>query len=468
MELSGSRPATIDEILHPRSVAVIGVPRELKTGKLFLIALLDQKFPGRIYPVNPSASEIDGIKAYPGVSDIPGPVDLAVVLVPGRDCLEVVRECARKGVKGVILFTAGYKELGTVEGSRLEEELVQTALASGMRLIGPNCMGIYAPKSGLSFSPGLSRTPGHVGIVSNSGSIANILCRIGPSRGLFFSTAVSLGNECDLSSADFIAWLADDPDTDVIGVYLETVNDGPRLFETIRTASLKKPVVLWKTGLTPEGRGAASSHTGAMGGFAPLWHGIEKQATVVPVTGFEAWVDTLVGFSLIPSNNGKRAAVISGPGGLAVSAAEACGREGLALAEMSQETTRLLKTVMPPMGTSIRNPVDVGMNAFLEMNIYTEASRAVAADPGVDAVFIIGTGINEESNRRFVESLIEARDEFKKPFIMTGIPGFDPGLIQMFVEAGFPCFESAERAIAVYARAVRYLSRRDGLLKSRS
>ncbi|OPL12761.1 MAG: hypothetical protein AVO39_11300 [delta proteobacterium MLS_D] len=468
MELSGSRPATIDEILHPRSVAVIGVPRELKTGKLFLTALLDQEFPGRIYPVNPSADEIDGIKAYPSVSDIPGPVDLAVILVPGRECLSVVRECAHKGVKGAVLFTAGYKELGTGDGLRLEEELVQTAGTCGMRLIGPNCMGIYAPKAGLSFSPGLSKKPGPVGIVSNSGSIANILCRIAPSRGLFFSTAVSLGNECDLSGADFLAWLGDDPDTRVIGAYLETIGDGTRLFETIRNVSLKKPIVLWKAGLTPEGRRAASSHTGAMGGSALLWRGIEKQTAVVPVNGFEAWVDTLVGFSLLPSSDGKRVAVISGPGGLAVSAAEACGREGLTLAGLSQETTRVLKAALPPTGTSIRNPVDVGMNAFLEMNIYIEASRAVAADPGVDAVFIIGTGITEESNRLFVESLITAREEFNKPFIMISIPGFDPGLIQVFIEAGFPCFETAERAIAVYASSVQYRSRRENLLKSRS
>ena len=152
----------IDGLFHPRSVAVVGVPRGNKTGRIFLTALLDQGFDGKIYPVNPRAAEIDGLKAYPRVADIPGPVDLAIVLVPNQKALDVVRECAAKGVKGAVLFTAGYKETGTREGEAREEALVQAARSGGMRLIGPNGMGLYSPKTGLSFFPKVSKDPGYV------------------------------------------------------------------------------------------------------------------------------------------------------------------------------------------------------------------------------------------------------------------------------------------------------------------
>lgn len=219
--------AQLDTLFHPKSVAVVGVPKGMKTGRLFLTALLDQGYPGHIYPVNPQAKEIDGLKAYPSVTSIPGAVDLAIVLVPHDRTLSVIRECATKGVKGAVLFTAGYKETGTDEGKSLEEELVRVARSSGMRLIGPNCMGFHCPKTGLSFFPRLSREPGHVGIISHSGSLANILGRIASQSGIRFSKVVRLGNECDLTSADFLTYLGRDPDTLLIGTYLEGIKDGP-------------------------------------------------------------------------------------------------------------------------------------------------------------------------------------------------------------------------------------------------
>ncbi|MCK7467480.1 MAG: CoA-binding protein [Desulfosudis oleivorans] len=211
----------------------------MKTGKLFFMALLDQGFSGEIYPVSPQADEIDGFKAYPSVAAIPGAVDLAIILVPQHLILSAVKECAAKGVKGAVLFTAGYKETGTDEGRAQEEQLVQVARASGMRLIGPNCMGIYAPRSGLSFFPQLTREAGPVGLVSHSGSLANILCRTAPQRGIRFSKAISLGNECDLTSADFLLYLGNDAETRLIGAYIEGIKDGPRFFDALRTASLK-------------------------------------------------------------------------------------------------------------------------------------------------------------------------------------------------------------------------------------
>jgi acyl-CoA synthetase (NDP forming) len=454
------RIAQLDGLFKPESIAIVGLPRGMKTGKLFLMALKDQGYPGPIYPVHPEAREIDGLKTYPSLSAIPGPVDLAIILVPHSSALPVVRECAAKGVKGAVLFTAGYKETGTDEGKALEGELTTIARGSGMRLFGPNCMGIYCPQSGLSFFPGLSRQPGPVGVISHSGSLGNIICRVGPQKGIYFSKVVSLGNECDLTGADLLEYLADDPDTAVIGAYLEGIKDGPTFLRALKGASKTKPVILWKVGLNPEGGRAAASHTGALGGARKIWEAIVRQGCAIPVTGLDVLLDTLMGFSLLPADLGDRIAVISGPGGLAVAAAEACGNSGLRLAELSPDTRSTLAKFIPPTGTSLRNPVDVGLTASLEIDIYTRTLQALAADPGVDAVVAVGRGMTLELNDRYVESVIQTRRGSGKPFLAVDIPGFDLDFSRPLCQAGVPFFETVERALTVYAQVHRYQIRR--------
>ncbi|MFZ5866721.1 MAG: acetate--CoA ligase family protein [Thermodesulfobacteriota bacterium] len=452
----------LDEIFNPGSVAVVGVPRGFKMGKLFLIALLEQGFKGPIYPVNPEAQEIDGIRCYPTVAAIPEQVDLAIVLVPHHQALDVVKDCAAKRVKGAVLFTAGYKETGTEQGRALEEELVRIAQGAGMRLFGPNCMGLYCPRSGLSFFPGLSQTPGPVALISHSGSLANILGRIADQKGIRFSKAVSLGNESDLNAAHFLSYLAHDPDTGLIGAYLEGVKDGPFFAQALREAASRKPVILWKTGLTPEGTRAATSHTGALASSPKIWDALVRQTGAIPVVGFERLVDSLMGFSMLPASLGDRVAILSGPGGLAVAAAEACGAVGLKLADLSPQSRETLAQFVAPTGTSLSNPVDVGLTASFEIEIYIQAAKTVAADPGVDAVVIVGAGISPDTNKAYTESLIQARKDSGKPFLMVSIPGFDPALARTFCQNGVPFFDSAERAMLVYAACRQYQ------LKSRS
>jgi len=446
----------IDDLFHPRSVAVVGAPRGIKTGTVFLTALMEQGFPGPIYPVNPQAEEISGIKAYPKVADIPGPVDLAIILVPHWNSIPVVKECADKGVKGAVLFTAGYKETGTVEGKALEEELVRLARESGMRLIGPNGMGLYCPKTGLSFFPGVSKEPGSVGIVSHSGSLTNILGRLAPRKGIRFSKVISSGNECDLTAADFLTYLGHDPETGLIGSYIEGIKNGPYFLRALKEASLKKPIILWKVGLTPEGSRASASHTGALSGSRKVWQSVERQTGAVSAVGFEAWVDALMGFSLLPEKIGRNMAVISGPGGLAVSAAEACGNEGLCLASLSEQTRSELSGFVPSTGTSTRNPVDVSLSGHLDLTIFRRSAEAVARDPGVDAVVIIGGGLTPEDSQTFVRYMIEVQMEYRKPLLMVAIPGYELNLGQQFCQAGIPFFESSERAMRTYASVFRY------------
>jgi acyl-CoA synthetase (NDP forming) len=446
----------IDALFHPRSVAIVGVPRGMKTGKLFLIAFQEMGFPGAIYPVHPQAENIDGLKAYPSVSAIPGPVDLAIVLVPHDRAYAVVKECAEKGVRGIVLFTAGYRETGTAEGEGQEAELVRVARSRGTRIIGPNCMGLYCPRTGLSFFPGVSKIPGHVGLISHSGSLANILARMGARHGIYFSKAVSVGNESDLTVADFVEYLGEDQDTQVIAAYLEGIKHGPRLLEALKGVCRKKPVIVWKMGLTSEGGRAAASHTGSLTGSREVWEGVVRQTGTVPVRGFEAWVDLLMGFSLLPRNLGDGVAIISGPGGLAVSAAEACGRAGLRLAELTDETRSALAEFVPPTGTSCANPIDVGLSASLQIDIYRRAAQTAAADPGVDAVVVIGRGIDPETNRQYLEAMIETHGQSNKPLLMVNIPGSDTELGLRFAEADVPFFATSERAMTTYAGVRRY------------
>ena len=446
----------LHNLFNPKSIAIVGLPRGMKMGKLFLMALQDQGYPGHIYPVHPEAGEIDGLKTYPNISAIPGPVDLAIILVPHHRALPVVKDCTAKGVKGAVLFTAGYKETGTDEGKALEEELASIARSSGMRLFGPNCMGIYCPKTGLSFFPELSKQPGPVGFISHSGSLANIIGRMGYQKGVHFSKAVSLGNECDLTSADLLTYLGDDPETGVIGAYLEGIKNGSYFLRALKNASRKKPVILWKVGLTPEGGRAAASHTGALGGSSQIWEAVIKQGGAIPVKGFDILLDTLMGFSLLPPNLGDRMAILSGPGGLAVAAAEACGNAGLRLAEISPETRTTLSEFVPPTGTSLRNPIDVGLSASLEIQIYTRAAKALAADPGVDAILVAGRGMTPESNKLYAEGIIQAQRESGKPFVVVNIPGFDGDFAENLYQAGVPFFETVEKAMTIYAQVRQY------------
>ena len=456
MNSTNTTIAQIDGLFHSRSIAIIGVPRGMKTGRVFLQAFLDQGFDGRIYPVNPRAQEIDGLKAYPRVADIPGPVDLAIVLVPSKKALAAVRECAAKGVKGAVLFTAGFSETGTREGADLEADLVRTARAAGMRLIGPNGMGLYCPETGLAFFPQASRQPGPVGMVSHSGSLTNILGVIAEQKGIRFSKVISSGNECDLTAADFLTYLAHDPATAVIGAYIEGIKNGPYFLQAVRQASLIKPVIIWKVGLTSAGARAAESHTGALAGAPGIWQGVLQQTGAIPVVGFEDIVDALMGFAMFPKTLGNRVAILSGPGGLAVSAAEACDRQGLALANLLPETTAALARFIPSSGTSLNNPIDVSLTAHFDLEIFFRATRTLAKDPGVDAVIVIGCGLTPETNRLYAEGMIQVLRDCKKPILAVRIYGFDPEYGPLLCRGGIPFFDSAERAVGTYAHAWRY------------
>jgi acyl-CoA synthetase (NDP forming) len=447
----------VQALFEPRSVAVVGVPRSPRPGQLFLRALLELGYRGRIYPVNPNAQEILGLPCHPSVASLPEAVDLAIIVVSTELAASVVEECAEKGVKAAIVFTAGFSELGTSEGRERGRELVAAARAGPLRLLGPNCMGVYCPKSGLGNFSGLPSDQGPIAFVSQSGSLSNRLVWSGVARGVAFSKVVSVGNQADLESSDFLEYLAEDPETEIIAAYVEGARDGRRLWRALTAAGRRKHLVVWKVGRTRSGARAANSHTGALAGEAEVWSGMLRQAGALQVRDLDELLDTLVALRHLGRPAGKRMAILTGPGGPAVSAADACEEAGLELADLAEPTKQRLRGVVASAGTSVVNPVDIGLVLAGALEMYRRALAATLDDPGVDAVVVIGHSLLGEGWPAHVEEMAELARAAAKPLLHVSFGPADPGFEGALAASGIPSFTSAERALQAYARV-----RRDG------
>ncbi len=461
MPPSSSRPASggsglpARALFEPESVAVVGVPRSPRPGQLFLQALLDPGYRGRIYPVNPNAEEILGLRCYPSVTSLPEPVDLAIIVVPAGAAVSVVAECAERGVKAAIVFTAGFSELATDEGRAREADLLAVARRGAVRLVGPNCMGVYVPKSGLGSFPGLPSEQGPVAFVSQSGSLSNRLVWNGAPRGLAFSKVVSVGNQTDLEAADFLEYLAKDPETDIIAAYVEGARDGRRLWRALVEAGRHKHLVVWKVGRTRSGARAASSHTGALAGEAEVWSGLLRQAGALQVRDFDELLDLLVALRYVGRPTGRRMAIVTGPGGPAVSAADACEEAGLELAGLSAETRERLRAIVGGAGTSVRNPVDIGLVLGGAGEMYRRAVEATIVDPEVDAVVVIGGFGRGDGWDTQDRAMAETSRATSKPILHIPFAAADPSLERTLAREGIGSFPSAERALQAYARVCR-------------
>jgi acyl-CoA synthetase (NDP forming) len=442
-------------LFEPQSVAVVGVPRSPRPGQLFLQALLDPGYRGRIYPVNPNTREILGLRCYPSVASLPEAVDLAIIVVPAAVAASVVGECAERGVRAAIVFTAGFSELGTEEGRAREAELVAAAGRGPLRLVGPNCMGVYVPKSGLGSFPGMPSEQGPIAFVSQSGSLSNRLVWSGGERGLAFSKVISVGNQADLEASDFLEYLAEDPETEVIAAYIEGARDGRRLWRALAEAGRRKHLAVWKVGRTGSGARAASSHTGALAGEAEVWSGLLRQAGALQVRDLEELLDVLLALRYMGRPGGRHVAIVTGPGGPAVSAADACEEAGLHLAALSAETEARLRGVVGSAGTSVRNPVDIGLVLGGAAEMYRRAVEATIEDPGVDAVVVIGGSVRGEGWQAHIEAMASLAQATAKPILQVSFGAGDPVVEHALARAGIPSFPSAERALQAYARVRR-------------
>jgi acyl-CoA synthetase (NDP forming) len=451
----------MEAIFYPKSVALVGVPSTMKIGRFFLLALLSMGYAGKIYPVNPTIDEIDGLPVYHHTRDIPEPLDLAIVLVSRRHLDGVIDELGVVGTKAAVIFTAGLGELGK-EGTEAQNELVSRAHAWGIRLIGPNCQGVHAPEVGLSFFPHMPNDVGDISFLSGSGSLASLSIMRAASQGLFFNKVISFGNAADLVPSDFLSYFADDQKTAVIVAYIEGIPEGRRFFDTLVETTPKKPVIVWKAGLTESGEKAAASHTGALTGDACLWESALAQAGAVEAQSIDDVIDTVMALRLIPSRSGDRVAIVSGPGGLAVAAADHVDRVGLTLAPLSEKTRREIATLLPDAGISTKNPVDVGLGASGDPTQYTEPVRILMDDENVDAVVVIGGTFSAELNEIFINKLIETKKGTKKNLLVVDLPEFKAaspegeGLGARFISAGVPAFPSHERALNAYKKVCEY------------
>jgi acyl-CoA synthetase (NDP forming) len=298
----------------------------------------------------------------------------------------VIKDCGRKLVRAAAIFTAGFSECGTEEGAALEREMVIAAKEYGLRLIGPNCIGIYCPSSKLAFFPGLSREEGHIGFISQSGGHAEELARQASKWGLTFSKIISYGNGCDLDSTDFLEYLGEDQDTKIVALYVEGVKDGTRFARTLMNVARSKPVVVWKGGTSENSARAAASHTGSLTGSNAIWNAILNHPGIIRVQDFEELGDTLLTIQYLNPPKNRNVAVVGAGGGFSVAVTDILDRFGLVVKRFTKETVDRLNEIIPPLGTGTKNPIDLSYFLMQDISLLKKSIEIVANDPNIDMV----------------------------------------------------------------------------------
>jgi len=453
--------ASVAEIFGSRSVAIIGASSNPnKSGTQMLKSLLDFGFDGKVYPINPKGDEVLGLVAYPSILQIPSEVDLAVISTPSEVVPQLVRECANKGVRAVIVNTEGFAEIGA-EGQALQAELEQVTRDTSIRVIGPNTLGIIDTSTKLSTSyaklPNLRK--GRVAFVGQSGIFTGFLLRYISSWETFgLSKAISLGNKVDVHEAEVLDYLAGDEETKVIAMYLEGIKDGRLFLESARRTAARKPVVMLKGGVTERGAQAARSHTGSVAGRAEVFKAAAKQSGIIVVDSLREFINTVKAFALQPLPHGNRVAIITGSGAMGIMATDTCIRQGLKLARFSQNTTqRLLETFEEP--SRVCNPVDVFLASlhYGRGEVYRRALSEVLSDEGVDAAVVIG--FLSEETKIPLDCLVEpAESQPQKPVLAAFMGSQVPEYKAKLESQGIATYVFAEEAVQSLANTYRYSS----------
>ncbi|MEE9436871.1 MAG: CoA-binding protein [Candidatus Adiutricales bacterium] len=351
----------LDRMFNPRGMAVFGsVGREGSFANLMIFTQKTFGYEGRLYPISPKGGEAGGLKVYKSIKEVDGPVDLASVSVPARFVPQVLQDCLEFGVLGAQIQTSGFAETGETEGIELQKEITRIA-EKGLRLVGPNCFGIHCPRGGITLLPGaeLTKEPGPVAMISQSGGGAINFCHEAQSAGLGLSKVISYGNGCDLDAVELVRYLTDDPETEYLAAYLEGVEDGREFLEMLKKFTEKKPAVIWKGGLTPLGDRATRSHTGSLGGTEKIWRAVLEQSGAVAVQGLDELIDTLMALKYL-KNEGRKIALSGGGGAIGVFSSDLAYDWGLEIPIFSPETQKRLKDRFPTPGNSVLNPLDTG------------------------------------------------------------------------------------------------------------
>ncbi len=384
-----SQRQVLDSMFHPRSVAVVGVSANPTGwgGTGFLTRLLKLEFPGKLYPVNPKADEIQGLKAYPDIVSLPEPPDLVIVAIPGTAVPQVLRDCVAAGVKNVHIFSSGFAETGLPEGRQLDAEITEIIGNSDLRVLGPNCMGVYVPSSRLTYWGSEPTGSGSLAFLSQSGGHAEMISGYAQKLGVYFSKMISFGNARGLQAVDLLEYLGDDPETNVIAVYLEGVSQGGRFTRLVREINRTKPVLVWKGGLTESGSRAVASHTGSLAGEERIWDAFFAQTGAVRVNSGDEIIDFTLAYNHLKPPRGRRVLLIGGGGGNSVAVADMCSREGLEVPRLSEATRQELNTFIRLAGNSARNPIDAWM-LQQDVDLFRRTLEISVADPAIDMVII--------------------------------------------------------------------------------
>ena len=467
----------LEPFFHPASVAVTGVSPG-SAGERYMDHLLHYGFQGRLYPLRPKGGEFRGLKVYPGIRDVPGPVDLVICCIPAPHVPGVLRDCGSKGVKAAVVHTAGFAETGSARGRELEAEIVRVARAAGLRLVGPNCMGIYCPRSGLSFACEFPRDGGRTGLICQSGGNSNFLVRAAAERGIRFSQVVSYGNACDVNEADLMEHFIGDDQTDLVAAYIEGVSDGPRFRAALGRLCAVKPVVILKAGATPAGERAAASHTGALAGSGAAWDALFSQSGAIRAGTLEEMVDMMTTIRFMPAPpRGRSIAIMGVGGGMSVLATDEAQRAGFAMPPLDEAVERDLRRQMASdAGSMLCNPIDFPFWT-MGQGQYLDAIRAVLGWDGTD-LFLYVAPLRQSEMRLadFVpmveyqlDCVIRAAAESDKPAaVVFNLMGTGEsrlaatGLQRKCYEAGLPAYDSMEGALKAIGRLIGHRQPRRG------
>jgi acyl-CoA synthetase (NDP forming) len=468
----------LDFLFHPRTVAIAGVSdniNKFNAGLKFLESLIQFGFKGEIYPVNPVGGEILGRKIYKSVKDIPDEVDFVISAIPAPYTPQLVADAAEKGVRAIHFFTSGFGEIENIEGKRLQEDIMAKAKAGGIRVVGPNCLGLYCPSGGLSFNADFEKKGGSVAMIAQSGGNAAHCVHEGTGRGVFFSKVISMGNGADLNESDYLEYLIQDDETKIIIMYIEGVKDGPRFLRALKLATKTKPVIMLKVGTTDSGAAAAASHTTAMAGSNQVWEGVLRQAGVIRVNSIEEMMDVTLALQRMALPAGNKIVVMGIGGGASVILADEFTNAGLALPQLGDKLRKGLIDLYPSeAGRIFKNPVD--LNNFESQEIFLKTIRALDQSEEADMLAIhvafdhfglVSVKDKEFMIGIFLKLISQTGKEVKKPLavilhsfttVQTKRLAYDA--CQALTAAGLAVFPSIQRAAVALSKFVRYNGKR--------
>jgi len=463
----------IDRIINARSIAVVGASdKPAKFGTFLTASQLAMGFDGPMYLVNPNGKELFGKKVYPDLAALPAVPDLVYVTIPAHLSLEVLRGCAKLGVKGVVMVAAGFREIGP-KGRVLEEEALRIAEAGAFRILGPNCFGIYNPRNGLTLIPGhdLSHRQGRVAFISQSGGFSAQVARQGKSLGIHFRAVISYGNGADLDEMDFFRYFARDSDTDVIAGYLEGTGDGRAFLEAVKEAAVRKPVVIWKVGKSESSQKAVSSHTGSLAGDAEMWAAVLNQFGVITASGVDEVCDVLLALDHLGRNPGRRLLLSGGGGGLGTYAADLAAEQELEVPDLEEGVRGRMREILRSAGSVVGNPLDIG-TPLIPTHLLQACLVEAAGNSTTDLLVFdlaVNFGLNMVGRQGLdlvADAIVRAKRESGKPLAaVLYTRSFDPedfgpedalrSLRWKLLENGIAVFPSMRRAL----RAISLVNR---------